>query len=85
MRLYHQNENGEKVVSWTVYVWTIGVILIVFGIFGATNSASYARVTKLEDEIKLHNSTQQIDMIQIKVQLSQIQSDLAWLKKNASN
>jgi hypothetical protein len=80
--ILHKELDGEKVVSWVIYVWTIGIILMLFGIFGTVMGMSFSKVSALEIRISEHNETQQVDMVQIKTQLSQIQADLAWLKNN---
>jgi hypothetical protein len=76
MKLYHQNGNGEKIVNWTIFVWAISFIFVVFTILSGT-------VYAMQDKLVSHNDAQQIDMLQIKTQLSQIQADLAWLKQNS--
>jgi hypothetical protein len=75
MKLYHQNEKGEKYVSWTIFVWALGIIFVVFTTLSGT---VYAMKAQLDE----HNTDQQVDMLQIKTQLSQIQADLVWIKAN---
>ena len=75
MKLYHENGNGEKTVSWTIFVWAMGFVLATFSVLSATTYA-------FQGKLATHNETQQIDMVQIKTQLSQIQADLQWLKNN---
>jgi hypothetical protein len=75
MKLYHQNEKGEKYVSWAIFVWALGIVFVIFTTLSGT---VYAMRTRLDE----HNESQQVDMLQIKTQLSQIQADLLWLKSN---
>lgn len=79
MTLYHKTENGQKVVPWFIFVWAIGFMVTLFGLgIGWT----LARATTVESELRLHNEQQQIDTLTIKTQLSQIQTDILWIKQN---
>ena len=58
-------------VKWRVYVWTIGIILILFG-------TCFAQITRNTAKLEAYNK----DFTEIKVQLSQIQTDIIWIKNN---
>lgn len=63
----------EKYVSWKVFTWTISIILILFSLsfgFIAGNAAKVDAFNK--------------DVLEIKIQLSQIQTDIIWIKNNIS-
>lgn len=65
------SEREKKYVSWTIFVWSIAILLTMFGyvlnISVVTNSKVEAYTNSLTD---------------IKVQLSQIQTDILWIKIN---
>ena len=61
----------EKCVSWRVFTWAMGIILAVFSILFLTVNALGTRV-----------STYSSEMTAIRVQLSQIQTDIEWIKLN---
>jgi len=65
------NMEKEKCVSWRVFTWAMGIILAVFSILFLTVSALGTRV-----------STYSSEMTAIRVQLSQIQTDIEWIKLN---
>lgn len=64
------SEKQVKYVSWVIFCWAIGLIFIVLGY--SLNSTSALSI-KLGDH--------QEDDLLIKEQLSQIQTDLGWIKK----
>jgi hypothetical protein len=75
MKLYHENGDGVKVVSWSLFIWVIGFLLSAMAISSGTVVTIDSRLTK-------HNEAQQADILIIRTQLSQIQADLSWLKNN---
>jgi uncharacterized membrane protein YvbJ len=59
----------KKHVSWTVFVWIISIILILFGVV-------FNQLSKASD-----NAQQAVkDNTEIKVQLSKISTDVEWIK-----
>lgn len=61
----------SKKVEFKIFIWAIGVIIVIFGwVFSA-----YASIN---NKVDTFNS----DIIKIQVQLSQIQTDIAWIKNN---
>ncbi len=64
-------ENNKKVVKWQIFIWALGIILILFGI-----SFSF-----------ISNLTNKVDAVEkntgdVREQLSQIQTDISWIKNN---
>ena len=64
-------ENKKKYVSWYVFVWVIGIIFIILGLI-------FSQIAIADGKIEKHLSESQ----DIKAQLSQIQTDLSWIKLN---
>ena len=58
-------------VKWKVYVWTVSVITILF-------SYSFSQINKNGSKLDDYN----FNLTEIKVQLSQIQTDIEWIKNN---
>jgi len=59
----------KSCVSWKVFTWIISIFIILFGMV----FTSMAKINdKLDDHTKEYNK--------IQVQLSQIQTDLVWIK-----
>tara|TARA_Y100000034_G_C6850159_1_gene385620 strand:+ start:590 stop:805 length:216 start_codon:yes stop_codon:yes gene_type:complete len=65
------NMDNNKCVSWRVFTWAMGIILTVFSIIFITMGTLGSRVSVYSNE-----------MTQIQVQLSQIQTDIEWIKLN---
>ena len=62
---------NNNYVNWKIFTWTMGIILTLFGFsFGFING-NRAKVDSFNR-----------DVLEIKVQLSQIQTDIAWIKNN---
>lgn len=59
----------KNAVSWKVFAWAMGVVLLLFGVV-FTSMASI--------NVKLDEHTKEYTKIQ--VQLSQIQTDISWVK-----
>jgi hypothetical protein len=64
-------EEKERKVSWTVFVWAMGITLIVIGWM-------FTKMNSLEAKVE----TIATQSNRIEVQLSQIQTDLQWIKVN---
>lgn len=62
-------EKGEKMVSWRVFTWAMGLVTLILGILFQAQNALSDRV----DGISATNN-------EIKTQLSQIQTDIQWIK-----
>jgi len=77
MKLYHQDENGEKFVRWAIFIWAIGIIFMLFTVLSGS-------VLAMQNKLETYKEQQNANNLEIKTQLSQIQSDLQWLK-NALN
>lgn len=67
------SEKEKKYVSWTIFVWTIALIITVFGYIFTVNAKTNDRVDDYS-----------IGLTEIKVQLSQIQTDILWIKNKDS-
>lgn len=63
------SEKEKKYVSWTIFVWTIALIITIFGYFFNVSIKTNDRVDDYS-----------ITLTEIKVQLSQIQTDILWIK-----
>ncbi|MBI5402484.1 MAG: hypothetical protein HY959_03725 [Ignavibacteriae bacterium] len=59
----------KKYVSWAVFIWAIGIIFIVLSVVFAAQASIN---TKLDNY--------QVENQKIQSQLSQIQTDLSWIK-----
>jgi len=64
-------EIKEKYVSFKIFTWAISFIVIIIGWMLVANSALSAKVDSIDDSYVL-----------IQTQLSQIQTDLVWIKGN---
>lgn len=64
-------DKEKNYVSFTVFSWAMGIIMVVLGWVLVANSALSARVNEIS-----------IDYVAIQTQLSQIQTDLSWIKQN---
>ncbi len=68
-----QQNNNSKKVSFTVFTWVIGIIIIIVGwLFAYINGVS-GRVDNFTNNFNT-------DIVKIQVQLSQIQTDILWIK-----
>lgn len=61
----------EKYVSFKIFTWSMGIIVVVFGWILTANATLTNRINEIS-----------IDSITIQTQLSQIQTDLSWIKQN---
>jgi len=64
------NNKIKKYVPWHIFIWTMGIIFIVFGI-----------LFDIQNELSHKISSMETNNLEIRTQLSQIQADLAWIKK----
>ena len=62
-------EEYKRTVSWSVFSWALGIILILFGI---GFNMQVALSNKVDEYMK--------DNRNVSAQLSQIQTDIAWIK-----
>ncbi len=62
-------QEEKKHVSWTVFTWAMAIIFIIFGFIFTQVTSALSQVA----DISNNNND-------IKVQLSQIQTDLNWIK-----
>jgi len=62
------------IVGWKVFSWAMGIVLLLFGVCFTAISSLSLRV----DEGR-------VEYAEIKTQLSQIQTDLVWLKQAMIN
>lgn len=67
------NNKQVSYVSWKVFSWSMAIVLILFG-------TVFNLFIKTDTKVETFNR----DMIEIRVQLSQIQADLIWIKANLS-
>lgn len=63
--------NQNKHVSWTVFVWVIGIILIVFGIAFNIMAGINGKVENHDE--KLHTMSEDVAVIR---------TDVGWIKKH---
>lgn len=61
----------EKYVTFKIFTWAIGIIIVVFGWLFAVNNALSSRVNDVSS-----------DSLVVQTQLAQIQADLVWIKNN---
>lgn len=59
----------NKTVNWKVFIWMIGVIVIVFGWIFAGMAAINGKLENHQD-----------DMTEIKIFMSSVKADLIWIK-----
>lgn len=62
-------EEHKKTVSWTIFSWALGIILILFGIGFNMQVALSNKIDKYVNDNKT-----------IESQLSRIQTDIEWIK-----
>lgn len=62
-------KNETKYVPWLVFVWAMGIFIVIIGWILYGYSA-------LSADVQQYN----VDIAKINVQLSQIQNDLSWIK-----
>ena len=63
-------EIKKRYVSWQVFVWVIGILTIVIGWCFVAQAATSERVDEYNQQL-----------LEIRTQLSQIQTDLHWIKE----
>lgn len=63
-------EKGEKMVSWRVFTWVMGIVTLLIGILFQAQAALSGKVETISD-----------NNIEIRTQLSQIQTDILWIKR----
>lgn len=63
-------EKQTKFVSWTVFAWVVGIIFLILGILITSDTA-------LSNKLDLS----QKEELKIQTQLSQIQTDIQWIKQ----
>jgi len=62
-------KNEIKYVRWTIFCWTISIFIVVMGWL-------FVRVSNAENRVSSFTDS----MTEIKTQLSQIQTDLLWIR-----
>ena len=67
-----ETDTKKRYVSWQIFVWVIGIITIVIG---------WCFVAQANTSEKVDKYNQQL--LEIRTQLSQIQTDLQWIKEDA--
>ena len=59
----------DKYVSWFVFIWAIGILTLCLG-------WSFKTQAQLNDKVDIYSN----QLLEIRTQLSQIQTDLMWIK-----
>ena len=67
-----ETDTKKRYVSWQIFVWVIGIITIVIGWCFVAQAATSEKVDKYNQQL-----------LEIRTQLSQIQTDLQWIKEDA--
>jgi len=67
-----ETDTKKRYVSWQIFVWVIGIITVVIG---------WCFVAQANTSEKVDKYNQQL--LEIRTQLSQIQTDLQWIKEDA--
>jgi len=67
-----ETDTKKRYVSWQIFVWVVGIITIVIG---------WCFVAQANTSEKVDKYNQQL--LEIRTQLSQIQTDLQWIKEDA--
>ena len=67
-----ETDTKKRYVSWQIFVWAIGIITVVIG---------WCFVAQANTSEKVDKYNQQL--LEIRTQLSQIQTDLQWIKEDA--
>jgi len=69
-----ETDTKKRYVSWQIFVWVIGIITIVIGWCFVAQAATNEKVDKYNQQL-----------LEIRTQLSQIQTDLQWIKEETRN
>ena len=69
-----ETDTKKRYVSWHIFIWAIGIITIVIG---------WCFVAQANTSEKVDEYSQQL--LEIRTQLSQIQTDLQWIKEETRN
>ena len=69
-----ETDTKKRYVSWHIFIWAIGIITIVIG---------WCFVAQATTSRKLDEYNGQL--LEIRTQLSQIQTDLQWIKEETRN
>ena len=64
-----QNKKPQRYVNWQVFVWVIGIMTIAMGWCFMTQATTCKKVDQYNQQL-----------LEIRTQLSQIQTDLSWIK-----
>jgi type II secretory pathway component PulL len=67
----NKKTNNNNKVSWIIFAWTIGVVLVIMGFM-------FTQIGNLSAKTDVY----QKDQVDMKVMLASIQSDLVWIKAN---
>ena len=62
-------ELNNKKVDWKVFIWAIGIILLIFGWFALALSALNGKVEASE-----------ANNVEMKVMIAEIKNDVSWIK-----
>ena len=63
-------EAGKEGVSWKVFIWAMGIILLLFGWLIVANAS-------VSNKIDVTNQT----YVEIRTQLTKISTDIEWIKE----
>lgn len=73
-----KNNKLEAKVSWRVFIWAIGIILLLFGFCFTQISFANNKADNLRDKLEVQIS-------EIQSQLTEISVDVKWIKKEINN
>jgi len=69
-----ETDTKKRYVSWHIFIWAIGIITIVIGWCFMTQATTCEKVDEYNQQL-----------LEIRTQLSQIQTDLQWIKEETRN
>ena len=67
-----ETDTKKRYVSWHIFIWVIGIITVVIGWCFVAQAATSKKVDEYSQQL-----------LEIRTQLSQIQTDLQWIKEDA--
>lgn len=65
-----ENNRLNEKVSWKIFIWIIGVMIIILGWIFAGMAATNNRVNHIRE-----------DSVEIKMFMSEVKTDLGWIKE----
>ena len=68
------NHNNKHHVKWTIFVWTISIIFLLFGVVFTMIGSTNGRLEEISDST-------QAAVSEIRVNIGEIKTDIQWIRR----